>query len=115
MKSFANKYLGGYDDWIQQRKLSTGTRVKNPKAEKNKKDRRKSNKLTFNEKNILKHLPDKITEIEDKILKLNQELLDSNIYKNNPKRIIEIKKELTLLENNLGFTMKKWEELEEKS
>lgn len=108
--------VGGYDEWLAERKIERAR--KNEKAKKTDpgKDRRSSQqlKLSFNEKNELQALPEKIEVIEAEIASLHQTMADPEFYRSQPNSK-ELQGRLNQLEEDLLRSLERWEELENKN
>jgi ATP-binding cassette subfamily F protein uup len=105
---FAKEYVGGYSDYIRQRYpqqekelKKKPTSVKPASANQEKSTDR--HKLSYQEKVLLKRLPEQISILEDQIRELEKLLADPTLYSENPKKFkesIEIfEKNKTLLED----------------
>ena len=116
------EYVGGYEDWVVQRKSipepdnKTAASAKTPVAEKSSKPRERSGKstgrLTNWEERELNSLPDKIAEIEGRQEALTAELADPALYQDQPERVQELNEALAELDDKLSQLFDRWEELE---
>ncbi len=109
-----NEYVGGYDDWLRQRKQgekvskkSTGNK---PKLESKKGDRPR--KLSFKEKRELETLPERIEALESEQDQLHQTMSDPLFYQKQKEEIVSIKSRLSTIDTELADTYERWEELE---
>ena len=107
--------VGGYSDWKAREDIK----------DKNYKKRKKNNltalkkksvqrKLTYNEENRLRSMPEEVTILENKIHRIHKMLNEENIYKENPIRAKKAEQELQVMENSLENLFKEWELLETK-
>lgn len=109
-----NQYVGGYQDWLRQRKPpeiapTTTAPASKAAAEKPAKPRKK---LGFNEQKELKALPRKIEKLEQQISDLQQQMADPGFYQQPADQISETKQQLSNLEGELEQVYQRWEELE---
>ncbi len=116
-----NEYVGGYDDWMRQRKQS-----KKDTKEKRIKDRvntleqaDKPKRLSYNEKRNfkilfeeLKKLPGVIDKLEQEQNDLHQEMADPAFYKQSQDTITQSQEKLETLKDDLHLAYERWEELE---
>ncbi|MDH3973016.1 MAG: ATP-binding cassette domain-containing protein [Deltaproteobacteria bacterium] len=103
------EYVGGYDDWLRQRKVEIKENQKKTGA---KQKQERPRKLSFRENKELQELPEKIEKLEEKKEELYQFMTDPEIYRNSD-RISEIKADIENIEKSLEEDYKRWEELEE--
>ena len=107
--------IGGYSDWKAREDLK----------EKNYKKRNKNNssslkkksgqrKLTYNEENRLRSMPEEVTILENKIHRIHKMLNEENVYKEDPMRAKKAEQELQVMENSLKTLFEEWESLETK-
>lgn len=114
--STIKEYVGGYDDWIRQRK-SEGkpTESKPAKKEKPKKEKPKLEsvrKLKFAEKKELEALPGRIEELESKIGEIHEAMAKPDYYQQPAETLSAKKAELDEMQNSLTVSYARWEELE---
>ena len=111
------EYVGGYDDWLRQRKQTSGDAAATPE----KKPPRKSpspsessrpRKLKYAEKKELEQLPETIEELEQQLAELHGVLADPAFYQQESGVIIEQQTKLKSLEQQLQAAYDRWEELE---
>ena len=107
--------IGGYSDWKAREDLK----------EKNYKKRNKNNsssikkksgqrKLTYNEENRLRSMPEEVTILENKIHRIHKILNEENVYKEDPMRAKKAEQELQIMEYSLKTLLEEWESLETK-
>ena len=111
-----NEYVGGYDDWIRQRKVETAAVEKSkpvnkpaptPKTEANKK------KLSYKEKQELEALPKQIEALEAEQEQLHQQLADPEFYRTGGDAVTTKTDRLKAVETELEQAYSRWEELED--
>ena len=110
------EYVGGYDDWLKQKK-STTEYLKQliPKEQKHKKEKtqKEKNKLSFKEKQELESLPLTIENLEEEKRLLMNTLNSSEFYaKRDLNRIYEVNNKLSAVEKQLDAAYLRWDELE---
>ena len=117
------EYVGGYDDWIRQRPVSTtNQKPSKPKLNSDKRDSSKSTagqvaakparRLKFKEQQELESLPAEIERIESEIGKLHTVMADPDFYQQHSDKIVAVQNELKELEATLATSYSRWEELE---
>lgn len=113
----AREYVGGYDDWIRQRKPAEN---EEPKAEKKKTEKPKSEspekvaakKLSYNDQRELKNLPVKIEKLETAIAEMHAEMAEPEFYQQDAKLISQKQAEEAQMQTDLAAAYERWEELE---
>ena len=111
-KGVINQYVGGYDDWLRQRKNETSS---NPEALKKGKARTtlSANKLSYKDQRELDSLPQKIEGLEIQISEISIKMSDANFYTSNRTLITETEKQLTECQTQLSRCYERWELLEQ--
>ena len=111
-KGVINQYVGGYDDWLRQRKNETSS---NPEALKKGKARTtlSANKLSYKDQRELDSLPKKIEGLEIQISEISIKMSDANFYTSNRTLITETEKQLTEYQTQLSRCYERWELLEQ--
>jgi ATP-binding cassette subfamily F protein uup len=107
------EYIGGYDNWHNTKKKDISIK-KNTITKSEKKRRNKISgkpKLSYNDKRELEALPNKIEILECEIDEVNKKLIDPEIYRIK-ENIVELRKKLASLEQELSHAYNRWEELE---
>ncbi len=117
-----NEYAGGYDDWLQQRKITAEKSVtKTAKAKLTKTNIsptpvvEQKKKLSFNEKRELDELPGKIDEYENRQQEVETIMSASDFYQQDQEVIQKTLKELDELQKQLETMYERWEFLAEES
>ncbi len=105
------EYIGGYDDWLQQRPQPKSDLVpKQTLKEKPKKER--DRKLTFKEKQEVAELPLKIEALETEVAQLHAKMADPDFYRTAGAQVSATTKQLETIEAELVEAYARWEELE---
>jgi len=111
-----SEYVGGYDDWLRQRKPTEPVAAPStkPKQEKPKASSQAApqKKLSYNEQRELKSLPVKIERLEAEIETLHQEMADPEFYQADAKHIAAKNAHEATLQTELAEAYKRWELLE---
>ena len=103
------QYSGGYDDYILQKNDRLNDRA--PREYSNKaKSKKSSQKLSYNDQQLLKSLPEKIEDLENEISMAQKMLSDPDFYQNPDAQNLTIK--LSTMEKELGQLYDKWSELD---
>ena len=109
------EYVGGYEDWIRQRKpRKTSTPIdKNITKRREKKISKPSEKkkLGFNEKHELESLPDKIGAMESQQKKLEQTIGQRDFYQQDKETISQTITSVKQLQEELQKAYERWEYL----
>jgi ABC transport system ATP-binding/permease protein len=108
------EYVGGYDDWLRQRKPPQKERVEKPaqrlQPERGQRERRPA--LSYKEKRELEALPERIEGLEAEQKRLYEVLSDPTFYQQTGDAVAGIKAELEALEGDLEAAYRRWEQLE---
>ncbi|MEO1496689.1 MAG: ATP-binding cassette domain-containing protein [Planctomycetota bacterium] len=111
------EYVGGYDDWVRQRREAGAERAPRPapkpgatptKAGANKPAR----KLAYKEKRELDSLPAQIEQLESRIAELHAKMADPQFYQAAPDAIAAATAEVVDIQSQLDTAYARWEELE---
>jgi ATP-binding cassette subfamily F protein uup len=110
------EYVGGYDDWLRQRNMTT-EQVKStaPKEQKQKREKlqKKKGKLSFKETRELESLPLIIEALEEEKKRLLETLNSSELYANRDLgKINAANDRLGAVEKELDEAYLRWDELE---
>jgi ATP-binding cassette subfamily F protein uup len=108
--------VGGYDEWLAQRKQEEVLKIKATESVSDKKEApknkiEKKKKLSFNEKKEFEALPDKIESLESEMETLHANMGDPEFYKDGEK-VAQAKIRLEEIEDELEKAFERWEELE---
>jgi len=109
-----NEYIGGYDDWLRQRKQveenkKKRTRLKTDGPDKNSERPRR---LNYKEQRELVALPRRIEELEEEQNQLYQAVSDPLFYKKGNDETAVIRTRLSTLNSELDNAYQRWETLE---
>lgn len=115
-----NEYIGGYEDWLRQRRLSpagnempdkgsTGQTVHDATKDGEKKPR----KLSYKEQRALEELPLQIEALESEQALLQKNLADPALYQTGGGEIPVITARLEAIEDELKVAYLRWEGLED--
>lgn len=111
------EYVGGYDDWLRQRK--TGTPVvkeKTPaRSDENRSRRSPRQTLSFNELRELESLPQTIENLEEEQTKLYETMSEPSFYQQGGPEIVNAKARLKCIETELDEAYHRWEILDLKA
>ena len=103
------QYSGGYDDYILQKNDRLNDRASREYSNKAK-SKKSSQKLSYNDQQLLKSLPEKIEDLENEISMAQKMLSDPDFYQNPDAQNLTIK--LSTMEKELGQLYDKWSELD---
>jgi len=110
------EYVGGYDDWLRQRSLSspgvTEKVKKKEKLEKSRPQRVRLRTLTFKEKKEIETLPALIESMEAERAGLYETLADPDFYRQDGSRIPTVKARMAELDKEISAAYERWELLE---
>lgn len=106
------EYVGGYDDWQRQSKVSPPRPENKPVKGTSQRSRERDRKISYKEQRELLVLPQQIEDLEGEQQALQAAMADVNFYKDNKQAISEAKRRLETLENQLKLAYSRWEELE---
>ena len=109
-----SEYVGGYDDWIRQRKSeaeSSAPAAGKPAATTQKK--RSQKKLSYKEKRELESLPKQIEALEAEQDTLQQQLTDPAFYQQGGEAVSTATDRFKQIEQQLEQAYQRWEVLEE--
>jgi len=112
-----NEYVGGYDDWLSQRKSADLALVKAKPAKEIMRPKIPvvARKLTAKEQRELDSFPSLIEKIEAEQKELYALLADFNFYQKDPAEIAKTEARSEFLSNELEKAYARWENLEELS
>ena len=116
-KGKIEEYVGGYDDWLEQRPQEAPQAKPAEKVDKKKllKEARKATqkrKLSFSEKRELEALPGKIEALEAEQEALSTKMADPDFYRN-ADEVKQANQRLTEIESELTQAYERWEVLDE--
>ncbi len=103
-----NEYVGGYDDWLRQKKTAEPQPQKEVKAAPPKE---KVRKLSFKEKKELKELPALIEKLESEQKQLHEAMSDPAFYKKGSE-VVKVTARAAELKKQLDELYARWQQLE---
>lgn len=112
------EYIGGYQDWLRQRKPAEVSKPVAAKVETTKPSTEQTTapkKLTFKEQKDLTDLPKQIEKLEAEQLELQNIISKPEFYQNNATEVANTLEKLKKLEADLAEKYTRWESLEEKA
>ncbi len=108
------EYVGGYDDWIRQRKPEIPEKPKTTTKKKKREKLERPRKLTFKEEKELDALPESIERLEGEQGDLYQRMSDPDFFKQEGDEISLANARLEELKCELEAAYERWESLEDK-
>lgn len=99
------EFVGGYDDWLSQRKQPQQVKITKNNSELSK------NKLTYEQKKQLRNLPNQIEKLEANIATIQQQMSQLDFYQKSQQEIAKVQKQLEDLNHDLEQKYLLWEEL----
>ncbi len=107
------EYVGGYDDWLRQRRLpDPPAKAEKSRAEKPKPTRERRQALSFKQQRELEALPKQIDALEAEQKSLYQAMSDPSFYQQAGEKIAGAKARLEALEREIETVCMRWEVLE---
>jgi ATP-binding cassette subfamily F protein uup len=110
-----NEYVGGYSDWLRQRRASAPAKPRAPAAAPAASPRTKGRRLSYKEQRDLEAMPEKIQRLEGEQLQLQTALADPNLFKDDPARGTAALQRLQSLAAELDTAYTIWDALESRS
>ena len=104
------QYIGGYDDWLRQRKTEKATKVAAPKAQA--KSAKISKKLSYNDQRELDGLPAEIEKMEIQIAATSELISKPGFYQGDRPSIEAVETQLAAEQKQLAECYARWELLE---
>jgi ABC transport system ATP-binding/permease protein len=113
-KGVIREYVGGYDDWLRQRRIVVEKQTKEKKFDtRNKKiTAGGSKKLGFNEKRELAQLPERIEALEIEQKEIYKAMAEPDFYQKPGQDIGAEQERLLSIEEKLKKAYARWEQLE---
>lgn len=110
------EYVGGFDDYIRQRKVPDAALDQKGKSQPNAQPAEEkptaTRKLSYKEQRELDRLPALIEQLEKKIGKLHVSMAEPGYYQQPADQLAADQAELKSLENDLETAFERWQELE---
>ena len=113
-----SEYVGGYSDWLRQRKVSAPLKAPAPggapaaAGSKAQPAPSKPKRLSYKEQRELAAMPEKIQRLEAEQLELQTAILDPGLFKDDPPRGTAALERLQALAAELENAYSRWDELE---
>jgi len=111
-----NEYVGGYDDWLRQRKANLpkpAERRDEPRQSPSAKPKSKTaKKLSYKDQRELDMLPQQIEVLETELEGIQQTLADPDLYQQRPDKVNELTMRMKEVEVELSHCYQRWETLE---
>ena len=107
------QYVGGYDDWLQQRQATVMEPIKAKAMSRGKPKKERPRKLTFKEKRELDELPLRIETLESEIAALHEKVADPEFYRTAGAAVADVNNRLEEIERELAATYNRWQELDD--
>lgn len=115
-----SEYVGSYDDWLRQKpavkkpekKKAKTVETKSEKVTEATTEKSSSKKLSFNDQQELKNLPQEIEKLESKVTDLEAQMADPNFFKQEHRVTAAVTDELQAINATLKIKYDRWEKLE---
>jgi ATP-binding cassette subfamily F protein uup len=112
-QGIVGEYVGGYDDWLRQRRIpEPPVKAEKVKTGKAKTARERRQALNFKQQRELEALPQQIEALETEQKSLYQAMADPSFYQKAGDEIASAKARLEALEREIETACLRWEELE---
>jgi ABC transport system ATP-binding/permease protein len=110
------EYIGGYQDWLRQRKVANPTKPIKTEPQKPTQVHasKESKKLSYKDQRELSELPKKIEKLEAEQHELQQLIASAEFYKQTPEMIASTMTKLKSMEAEIELAYLRWSELEKK-
>jgi len=115
------EFSGGYDDWQRftlqrtaEKALQNKTAGQKAGLTKTATPKPADTKLSYKEQKELESLPAQIEQLEAEQARIQAELADAGIYRNNPELVKSRQQRLVEIETELMLALERWEALENK-
>jgi ATP-binding cassette subfamily F protein uup len=109
-----SEYVGGYSDWLRQRRLTDDVSTRPVRAERTKREKpsQAQPRLDYKQMRELESLPERIEALEAELARLQSELADPDFYKGEGAEIASANEALRRLQTELDSSYQRWSELE---
>ena len=106
------EFVGSYSDFLEKTKAQVAQSNKPKSTAKSEKVKYiPQKKLTYNQQRLLQILPDKIANLEQKIVEISQKLSDADLYQNNKEQFFALTDELKEMQNQKSEAEDQWLEI----
>ena len=106
-----NQYVGGYDDWLRQRKVEQPKIIQQP-VKTEAKTVSTSKKLSYKDQRELDNLPQEIENLETEIAEISDLISQPDFYKGDRTETAKTETRLSDLQQQLSHCYERWEILE---
>ncbi|MDB3966277.1 ATP-binding cassette domain-containing protein [Porticoccaceae bacterium] len=106
-----NQYIGGYDDWLRQRKTEQPASSQQP-SKVQAKTATASKKLSYKDQRELDNLPLEIENLETQIAEISELISQPDFYKGDRTETAKTETSLSELQQQLSHCYERWESLE---
>ncbi len=106
-----NEYIGGYDDYLRQRPMESGSQKKTAPALEKPTLKTSAKKLSYKDQQILEALPKKIEALEQQQQQLQSLINEPGFYQQSQDKIQGSLEEMQKLEGEIAAAYQRWEEL----
>ena len=106
-----NQYIGGYDDWLRQRKVETASSEK-AATKTQEKPAASAKKRSYKVQRELDMLPAEIERLETEIGAISEQMNQPDFYQSERSATAAIEKNLSDLQQQLNHCYERWEQLE---
>ncbi len=111
-----NEYVGGYDDWLRQRKAPTAAKPPGKVEEKSQSPTKASSpakkKLSYKEQKELETLPQTIEKLEMELAQLHTQLGDPTLYQQGPEKVQALQNQANTTQAALDTAFERWADLD---
>jgi ATP-binding cassette subfamily F protein uup len=115
-----SEYVGGWSDWLRQRRASTpaggatatGAEPEAPKRAAAARPRQTPKKLSYKDQRELDELPARLERLEAEQTQLQERLADPALYRTGGDGVTAVQARLATLETELAAAYARWEDLE---
>ncbi|MDG1819692.1 MAG: ATP-binding cassette domain-containing protein [Porticoccaceae bacterium] len=109
-----NQYIGGYDDWLRQRKVEIAAKEKVASTDQKPQDTKQpaAKKRSYKVQRELDMLPAEIERLETEIGAISEQMNQPDFYQSERSATAAIEKNLSDLQQQLNHCYERWEQLE---
>lgn len=109
-----NEYVGGYSDWLRQRKVpetaTAGQASRPPEAKPRMRTRK--NKLSYRQQQELDALPERIAALEKQQSEINEQISDPDFYQRSQQHVNSVIGQAKQISKQLELAYAQWDKLE---
>ncbi len=107
-----NDYVGGYDDWLRQRKVNDDKPAAKAKPVEQQTKQKPSKKLSYKDQRELDALPKQIEALEAEMEQIQQSMSDPEFYQKQGDKVSELNARREEIEKELAQCYERWEALD---